>query len=248
MTRTLVRVPDGKSLQFAAILLQLGSRDSNRDLTAPKAGVLPLHHSPVHCSWYWSEGNSHAETRTWTTQRSTVCAMDDNQIHGHIEQLVAEEHQLWNRESSGPGHRRRPAAPRGAQGVAGPVLGPAAPAPGAARRGRQPRRRAGPPGERRRELPAVAGRTPRADGLVRPQRGRGRARGGADRASASTCSSSEWDQAQPRAEAQNAYLEESLVGGVRASGTSGSPRAPPTRPRPATPSSTATSGACTGWG
>jgi Protein of unknown function (DUF2630) len=30
-----------------------------------------------------------------------VCAMDDNQIHGHIEQLVSEEHQLWSRESSG---------------------------------------------------------------------------------------------------------------------------------------------------
>lgn len=27
--------------------------------------------------------------------------MDDDQIHGHIEQLVSEEHQLWNRESSG---------------------------------------------------------------------------------------------------------------------------------------------------
>ena len=27
--------------------------------------------------------------------------MDDNQIHGHIEQLVSEEHQLWNRESTG---------------------------------------------------------------------------------------------------------------------------------------------------
>jgi hypothetical protein len=27
--------------------------------------------------------------------------MDDNQIHGHIEKLVSEEHQLWNRESSG---------------------------------------------------------------------------------------------------------------------------------------------------
>ena len=27
--------------------------------------------------------------------------MDDNQIHGHIEQLVSEEHQLWNRESAG---------------------------------------------------------------------------------------------------------------------------------------------------
>jgi uncharacterized protein DUF2630 len=30
-----------------------------------------------------------------------VCAMDDDQIHGRIEQLVSEEHQLWNRESSG---------------------------------------------------------------------------------------------------------------------------------------------------
>ncbi len=27
--------------------------------------------------------------------------MDDNQIHGRIEQLVAEEHQLWDREARG---------------------------------------------------------------------------------------------------------------------------------------------------
>jgi hypothetical protein len=27
--------------------------------------------------------------------------MDDNQIHGSIEELVSEEHRLWNRESSG---------------------------------------------------------------------------------------------------------------------------------------------------
>jgi hypothetical protein len=27
--------------------------------------------------------------------------MDDDQIHGRIEQLVSEEHQLWTRESSG---------------------------------------------------------------------------------------------------------------------------------------------------
>jgi hypothetical protein len=27
--------------------------------------------------------------------------MDDDQIHGRIEQLVSEEHQLWNRESTG---------------------------------------------------------------------------------------------------------------------------------------------------
>jgi hypothetical protein len=30
-----------------------------------------------------------------------VCAMDDDKIHGNIEQLVSEEHELWNRESSG---------------------------------------------------------------------------------------------------------------------------------------------------
>jgi hypothetical protein len=29
--------------------------------------------------------------------------MDDNQIHGRIEKLVAEEHQLWGRESTGQG-------------------------------------------------------------------------------------------------------------------------------------------------
>jgi hypothetical protein len=27
--------------------------------------------------------------------------MDDGQIHGHIEELVAEEHSLWDRESRG---------------------------------------------------------------------------------------------------------------------------------------------------
>ena len=27
--------------------------------------------------------------------------MDDQQIHGRIEQLVSEEHELWNRESEG---------------------------------------------------------------------------------------------------------------------------------------------------
>ncbi len=36
--------------------------------------------------------------------------MDDTQIHATIEQLVAEEHELWNREAagtSGEGDRRR---------------------------------------------------------------------------------------------------------------------------------------------
>jgi hypothetical protein len=27
--------------------------------------------------------------------------VNDEQIHGHIEELVAEEHRLWNREASG---------------------------------------------------------------------------------------------------------------------------------------------------
>ena len=39
--------------------------------------------------------------------------MDDTQIHGHIEQLVAEEHELWEREGRGEasdGDRRRLAA------------------------------------------------------------------------------------------------------------------------------------------
>jgi hypothetical protein len=31
--------------------------------------------------------------------------MDDPQIHGTIEQLVAEEHELWERESAGKGPR-----------------------------------------------------------------------------------------------------------------------------------------------
>lgn len=36
--------------------------------------------------------------------------MDDEQIHGRIEQLVAEEHELWQREAEGgasEGDRRR---------------------------------------------------------------------------------------------------------------------------------------------
>ena len=36
--------------------------------------------------------------------------MDDQQIHGRIESLVAEEHELWNREAEGAaseGDRRR---------------------------------------------------------------------------------------------------------------------------------------------
>ena len=29
--------------------------------------------------------------------------MDDSQVHGKIEQLVAEEHELWDREAAGNG-------------------------------------------------------------------------------------------------------------------------------------------------
>lgn len=29
--------------------------------------------------------------------------MDDSQVHGRIEQLVAEEHELWEREAAGSG-------------------------------------------------------------------------------------------------------------------------------------------------
>ena len=32
--------------------------------------------------------------------------MDDSQIHGKIEQLVEEEHELWNRESAGAADER----------------------------------------------------------------------------------------------------------------------------------------------
>jgi hypothetical protein len=32
--------------------------------------------------------------------------MDDSQIHGKIEQLVEEEHELWNRESAGEAGER----------------------------------------------------------------------------------------------------------------------------------------------
>ena len=64
--------------------------------------------------------------------------MDDGQIHGTIEQLVAEEHELWEREAAGTatdGDRRRLGR---AEGLARPVLGPLAPA------ARAPRRRARP--------------------------------------------------------------------------------------------------------
>jgi len=32
--------------------------------------------------------------------------MDDGQIHSSIEQLVAEEHELWQKEAAGKGHEK----------------------------------------------------------------------------------------------------------------------------------------------
>jgi Protein of unknown function (DUF2630) len=64
--------------------------------------------------------------------------MDDPQIHGTIENLVAEEHELWERESTGEASeddRRRLEEIR--------VLGSPAPAPRAARRWTGPRHRHG---------------------------------------------------------------------------------------------------------
>jgi hypothetical protein len=43
--------------------------------------------------------------------------MHDPQIHGTIEQPVAEEHELWQRDSAG-GYRGRTDAPAGAEDLA----------------------------------------------------------------------------------------------------------------------------------
>ena len=58
---------------------------------------------------------------------------------------------------------------------------------------------------------------------------------------------SDWGDVQPKADARERYLEHT-PGTTTPPGTSASPRAPTTRPRPATPSSTATFGACTAPG
>ena len=82
--------------------------------------------------------------------------MEDPQIHGTIEQLVAEKHELWDRESGGNAIAADRQRLRQAQGLARAVLGPAAPTPrppGCRARPGSRRRRAGRGG---RELPAVA--------------------------------------------------------------------------------------------
>jgi hypothetical protein len=58
---------------------------------------------------------------------------------------------------------------------------------------------------------------------------------------------SDWGDVQPKADSENAYLA-SHSWAEYASGTSDSPRTRPTRPRPATRSSTATSVASTARG
>ncbi len=69
--------------------------------------------------------------------------MDDAQIHGSIEQLVGEEHELWERRrpagNATDADRQRLA---GAQGLARPVLGTcSASVERFARRGKTPRAR-----------------------------------------------------------------------------------------------------------
>ena len=85
--------------------------------------------------------------------------MDDPQIHGTIEQLVAEEHELWQRESAG-----QPAKPTGeaarTQGLARPVLGPPAPTTRAARGWPGSGHRRSSRRKRRRELRAVGEPSP----------------------------------------------------------------------------------------
>ena len=56
--------------------------------------------------------------------------MADEGVHNHIEQLVAEEHELWQREQAGQATDEDVQATRRGQGRARPVLGPA---PAAAR-------------------------------------------------------------------------------------------------------------------
>src|SRR5262245_56477212 len=47
------------------------------------------------------ESVARARSGTMRARRPLEADMDDVQIHGTIEQLVAEEHELWERESSG---------------------------------------------------------------------------------------------------------------------------------------------------
>ena len=58
--------------------------------------------------------------------------MDDQDVMGRIEELVAEEHRLLEKGDGGELERGRPRPPQGGPGGPRPVLGPAAPAPGPA--------------------------------------------------------------------------------------------------------------------
>ena len=63
----------------------------------------------------------------------------DNARSGSIERLVAEEHELWEREAAGNATDSRPAAPRRPQGLPRPVLGSPPPASRSAGGGEGPR-------------------------------------------------------------------------------------------------------------
>ncbi len=82
--------------------MRLGSQDLNLNLDIQSVPCCRLHHSPVHASDV-NKPNPRATVRRAAARSpcGTVSAMDDDRIHGRIEQLVAEEHDLWNRESSG---------------------------------------------------------------------------------------------------------------------------------------------------
>ena len=60
--------------------------------------------------------------------------MDDSQVHGTIEQLVAEEHELWEREAAGNGTDSDRQRLRELKVSLDQCSGPLAPAPRAARR------------------------------------------------------------------------------------------------------------------
>jgi len=82
--------------------------------------------------------------------------MSDGQIHASIEQLVAEEHEPWWRESDGTRNRPRASAASRNQGPSRSELGLAAPAARTLRRRKESGRRPSAPRAGHPELLAVA--------------------------------------------------------------------------------------------